>query len=329
MAKISSPWVGYGRGKLGEGVYYKHSGQQCARARNRQPNNPRTAEQAVQRMCVANAAKITKALSQIVNHSFEGKSVGAQSKNYFRKLAIRAFRAAAIEGILSDSAPAAASFSLKGSPAIGLCRNILISLGSLPRLDLTYDSEYDVVKMPYGNNQSSLQNITNQATYEAALADIYCEPGDQLTFVVYNQSSNVVASFQGKNDFDGRFGFAQVTFKSKCPENVNLKLFDNDGLFNSAFIESSEGLVNQILFSPGAEWQIYCWRILPAEFSYARAVAIIRTKNDKGKFKYSPAALLISEKLDNDASQTYPSYMNSESETEVGTQLYLRNAVGN
>lgn len=324
MAKISSPWVGISSGKLGEGVYYHRSGRQCARARNRQPANPKSAAQSMQRMVLATTAKLTKALEPIVNHSWEGKAVGLTSVNFFRSLAMKAFRAAAVDGLSADST-IKADFCLKGSPTFGICENIPVSRGSLSPIKIGSVSSKIMTAAWGGTGSGFSATISDEATYKAALADIFCEPGDQLTFIVVKRTDNVVATFGEENDYEHSVVYSRVTFKKEWSSGMTGKLASDAGVLNPVFIEKSEGTLPDI--EGGAQLEIDLEGMSP--YNSIIAATIIRSKKLENQTVYSSANLIIdaSEQDENDCQQTYPSYMDGAESVQVGTQLYLRNAV--
>lgn len=329
MATISSPWVGISRGKLGEGVYYHRSGKQCARARNRQPLNPKTAAQALQRMVLGTVSKVAKAYEPIVNHSWEGKAVGSDSVNYFRKLAMGAFRTAAVSGIDPDG-QLKADFALKGAPFVGMCSNLPISQGSLPTLAVTLSDKF--ISLPYATaaGQTNLSaTINNQEKYESALKELGCEPGDQLTFVVYAQNPNeIVATWGEESNCAAIVRYSRVTFKAQCPADANAALIDNTSHLNSIFIESSEGVLPGVSAdSDGAGIDVTA--MAPSGYSLICAATLIRSKKTENGTSYSTAKMAIDEDVfdANYAVNTYPSYMDGADEVQVGDQLYLRNAV--
>ena len=112
-------FLGFGRGSVGDTVLYRAYGEQLARARNRNPKNPKSAKQAVQRMILATSSKMTAAFDPLVNHSFEGVAVGADSLRLFRKLAMNRLRSAAA-GYLNDPSVVnvPADFAIKGAPIV-------------------------------------------------------------------------------------------------------------------------------------------------------------------------------------------------------------------
>lgn len=75
MAK-GNLFLGMGRGKVGDVVFYRMNGWQMARVRNRNPKNPRSNEQLYQRAVIATVMKAYSAGKEIFDHSFQGYTVG-------------------------------------------------------------------------------------------------------------------------------------------------------------------------------------------------------------------------------------------------------------
>lgn len=87
MAK-GNMFLGMSRGSVGDVTFYRGRGQQIARARNRNPKNPRSSAQTIQRMILATASKAYSRLKSITDHSFQGVSYGADSQSYFLRRAM-------------------------------------------------------------------------------------------------------------------------------------------------------------------------------------------------------------------------------------------------
>lgn len=93
MAK-GNLFLGTGRGKVGDVVFYRKNGEQITRVRNRSVKNPDTEAQQIQRAILASVSKAYQAGSAIFDHSFEGCGTGAECQNRFQKLNIDWLRSA-------------------------------------------------------------------------------------------------------------------------------------------------------------------------------------------------------------------------------------------
>lgn len=83
MAK-GNLFLGYGRGSVGDVTMSRTKGQQVARARNRQPMNPRTDAQVIQRAKMASAVKFFKMVpSGALKYAFEDKRPEESDYNAF------------------------------------------------------------------------------------------------------------------------------------------------------------------------------------------------------------------------------------------------------
>ena len=317
--------LGYGRKSIGDITLYRSGGMQRARARNRNPKNPRSASQAVQRMVLATAAKMASAYEPIVNHSWEGKEVGAKSVQYFRKLAMSKLRAAALASIkpaAGQSSTPVADFMLKGAPSIGIVEGLKISEGRLPVIGpLNLPDNALILTLT-----DALGTITDQASYEKELAKLGLEPGDQLTIVWQAINLNApVAAFGPEHDYSENVRYCRVTFKTEPTISASTTLIDS-GAWNSDFVESSEG-----------SWPALSTATTSLTFTIGEvggyvplAATLVRSKRiEGGKVYYSSAEMVCSAQNqdDNDANHTYQSYMDGTETEVIGEQLYLKNAV--
>lgn len=328
MARISSPWVGISKGKLGEGVYYHANGKQLARARNRQPANPRTDKQAVQRMVLASASKALAALRPLYDHSAEGVQVGQQSIFHWQRKLTQGFRAAAADGLDPNIVGGVvADFAIKGAPMIAIYDGMPLSEGRLTMRPIDNVSDNDLAL----SLASALSPaITTQAEYTAELAKLGIQPGDQLTFVyIAENTSQPVATFGNETDFAGIARYARVTFVSQLPENFGGSLIVGTA-FNPALIEKAEGTFpavsedtdeqrSNLVFSPSR----------PDGFIMLAATLVRSQLQTNGKTWYNSAKFIKDDNNfdENDANGTYPSYMDNAEGIDVGSPLYLKNAI--
>lgn len=100
-------FLGMARGAVGDVVFSRLDGQQVTRARNRNPRNPKTNAQLMQRAISATILRAYQSGKSIFDHSFEGKSAGAPNQREFMSLNMRALRSAMTAdltaGITDDS----------------------------------------------------------------------------------------------------------------------------------------------------------------------------------------------------------------------------------
>lgn len=85
MAK-GNLFLGQARGSVGDVTFYRMNGKQVARSRNRQPSNPNSDGQLIQRAITSTVGRAYQSGKAIFDHSFEGKRVPSGSANMFRKV---------------------------------------------------------------------------------------------------------------------------------------------------------------------------------------------------------------------------------------------------
>lgn len=106
MAK-DNLFLGMARGSVGDVTLYRANGQQLSRARNRNPRNPNSTRQAIQRAVSASVSRLYSLTRALTDHSFQGRRVGQENQRAFykRNMAIlRSLVLTAINDNLADTA---------------------------------------------------------------------------------------------------------------------------------------------------------------------------------------------------------------------------------
>ena len=85
-------FLGQGRGKMGDSVFYLKNGQQAFRVRRRQISNPNTSGMLVQRAIMATIMQAYSYGKAIFDHSFQGQKVGEGSQSKFMSVNLRKLR---------------------------------------------------------------------------------------------------------------------------------------------------------------------------------------------------------------------------------------------
>lgn len=239
--------LGYGRGKLGDIVLSRSGGRQIARARNREPRNPRSIAQQYQRMAFATAAATASAFKGIVNHSYEGIAYGTPSRSAFMRNAVAWLRAAALSNSVG------ANFNIKGLP-FAQANPLELSRGSLSMNDVSVYgvSEDDVVVRIFLQLKSALATtaFTTQAAYEAELGKLGLVPGDQLTYVALLSTTGVdgYADYGEATNYGTAASYARVTFVKNIPADFSGQLVVGYS-FNPALVERVDGVMPSIVIS--------------------------------------------------------------------------------
>lgn len=220
MAK-DNLFLGFGRGKVGDVVFYRRDGQQIARARNRAPRNPNTFKQQLQRAVSANVQRLYSAGMQVFNHSFEGFKVGEGNQRVFVKKNMDKLRSL----LVSDynlSRSNSDCLGRIGAPGLSIpvpFDGLIISNGSVQQTVFTFD-DTDGFSMPepLRNDQEAIVETVGNYALRVGLVpgDIYtfvafgCDPlqGAELAYFGPLDSYTVYASV-----FSQLFGFCQLRVK--------------------------------------------------------------------------------------------------------------------
>lgn len=172
---------GMARGKVGDVVFSRLNGQQISRVRNRQPYNPRTNKQLIQRAIMATVMLGYSAGKEIFNHSFQGKAVGAENQREFMRVNAKALRAAIANDLNNDVALANQVGRVVGPKAYAPTPfKCIISKGSYPQTFFKVASNGR--DFTYGDKE------TNE-TCAAYCARLGLVPGDIYTFVAFKTPS--------------------------------------------------------------------------------------------------------------------------------------------
>lgn len=164
-------FLGMARGSVGDVVFARQKGQQTARARNRQPNNPRTTKQMSNRAKIATMVRFfSRSRQNLFNYAFEGKKGNQSDYNAF-------------VSINSKNAPTNSFLAISQSwPSIG---EFFVSQGSLSTPTVSFDSgqRNPALKLK-ALSQPVLPSAYTIAQLSQQLIDTYSyQDGDYLTFV--------------------------------------------------------------------------------------------------------------------------------------------------
>lgn len=171
-------FLGFARGKVGDVVFSRQSGEQVARARNRSPKNPQSPLQMLQRVVLKTNSTAYSMLQPICNHSFQGRQEGTENQSRFSELNIAAMRRQ-LRDVINSGDPEeilqSTEYNFAGKySSLAQFRSYVISEGTLPILS------YDL-----GSNEGGLtfNGISATTTYAQVVAALGLQQGDQLTFV--------------------------------------------------------------------------------------------------------------------------------------------------
>lgn len=256
MAK-GNLFLGFGRGAVGDAVFYRAGGEQITRARNRSPKNSRTPLQLVQRVILKTVSNAYSLLQPLADHSFQGRQEGTPNQSEFSRLNIAMLREQLADVINSGDpeaivGSAAANFAAKGS-RLAEINPYIISQGTLPTVPVVYYVEGPGYYIPV--NGAVPDVMPSYATVAAALG---LSQGDQLTFVALtaNDSDAEGANSQytslhyARVILDPAGGDMSVPFGTDAnPRNEGSVIFTSgQGLvtFTLVGVDSADGEVNTL-----------------------------------------------------------------------------------
>lgn len=174
MAK-GNLFLGFGRGKVGDAVFYRTDGEQVTRSRNAHPANPKSYKQCIQRAIAASVQRLYSVGRELFDHSFEGLKVGKANQQRFAKLNMAALRQLVITD-LNDGNVDADCRGRVGFPGIRAAVpfvGAVVSEGSLVQNAFQYDN----------TDEYYLPAHTQGETVAEYAARIGLVPGDIYTFV--------------------------------------------------------------------------------------------------------------------------------------------------
>lgn len=188
MAK-GNIFLGYARGKIGDMVLTRVGGQQVERAYQKNPKNPQSHSQQMQRTRLANLVNFYRRGRSLLNHSFTNRPISQSSYNAFvsRNIGINAVRL--------TKAEAAAAMSVVGP--------FTISDGVLPPIQVNGGGVDSVTNIAVGKFTIA-DEVTTIGQLSRAIIDNNAEwaEGDQLTYVSVVQNGGV----------DGGYPFVQFSY---------------------------------------------------------------------------------------------------------------------
>lgn len=193
--------LGYSKGSVGDVTFYRSGGSQRSRARNRNPNNPRTEKQQTQRSRFANAVKFHKQVtSNFFRFAYEDKKVNESDYNAFMR------HNAKRSGFIGAQASKVANW-----PALGFWE---VTSGSLPTINKVLATSEDYVYDVASEASEALTTIGALSTYLISNDSSYRD-GDIITALLYVVDDGSESSFALPTiDTDNKFivGIAVMQF---------------------------------------------------------------------------------------------------------------------
>lgn len=164
--------MGNASGKLADVVLYRNAGAQVARLRVRNPKNPRSEQQLIQRVIQSTTSKAYSVLQAICNHAFEGKQSRTANQSEFMRLNV------ARDRYRVNVAPMGwRSLSNFNSRDLvePLANNYIVASGSLPEMQFSGDGQAFTIGAGSG--------LTSTDTYQQVCDKLGLQAGDQITII--------------------------------------------------------------------------------------------------------------------------------------------------
>lgn len=242
MAKISSPWVGIAKGKLGEAVYYRQNGETLARARNRQPANPNTEAQLIQRAITATVMQAYSAGIKILDHSFQGEKVPSGSQRAFMSANMKLLRNTISRDLaINNSASECEGVVVQRGANGPVPFAYQVSRGTLTQplfVVVSADIAENVTEMRPAVQLVALTEAEKAMTIPAYLATKGVAAGDIFTIVAYGCSDNASYYYRRFGEQPvSRFGFVRLTVKDVSESAVLMSA----ATFDDVFVQDTEG----------------------------------------------------------------------------------------
>lgn len=317
MAK-DNLFLGFARGKVGDLVFSRLNGVQVTRARNRNPRNPKSVPQILQRVIMNSAGKAYSLLQPIANHAFEGYSEGTPCQSRFMALNVAMLRDLASAVILDPTeetiiASEAANFSAKDD-SYAMANPWVISDGSLPRLNVTMSVDEGILHF----------NVpVTGMTYQDVVDGLGLQAGDQLTFLMLTHDftapgTSYVNGFEYARVIlmpsDGQMshGFIDAGTQSVVSPNER-----NAGSFSLLSAIQSEGAFT------GLRFRVRPAGLVDSARGACAAAVILSREGISGRWLRSPARFVINPELNTGwLGAAYASFMTEG----AASGLYLNQA---
>lgn len=171
--------LGYSRGSVGDVTFYRSGGSQRARARNRQPNNPRTRSQQTQRAIFSNAVKFYKlCVTNFFKFAYENKKPNESDYNAYMR-----------ENVARSCMMSRTAYYCEPYPALG---NWLVTRGSLQTIRNVESDNTKTPKFSFGVSTSASfsENTTIAEISNILLQSSEYQVGDIVTILEVDTIAN-------------------------------------------------------------------------------------------------------------------------------------------
>ena len=261
MAK-DNLFLGFGRGKVGDVVFYRSNGTQITRARNRNPRNPNSVPQRVVRAVNASVSRLYSIGQEIFNHAFEGAATPADNQRRFNSLNINLLRGLIADDLNSGrvDGDCLARVGARGLSAAVPFNGMQLSSGKLPNncFEMKSDGHFGMPEPLHSAPSVYTETVAQYATR------IGLVEGDIYTFVMIGTpgtTDSQLAYYGAEGEafnpcaaiFPFFFNYAQLIVKAEAFTNTDT--ISTSTKLSAIFGASDRGidLTNQplvVLFTP-------------------------------------------------------------------------------
>lgn len=226
MAK-GNPLLGFARGSIGDVTFWRQDGEQHTRARNRNPKNPQTPLQLLQRVCLKTASQAYSLMQQICDHSFQGLQEGTKNQSRFIMANVADMRARLASEINSGDAAiittsTKTNFATKDT-SLPVINEYIVSEGTLSPLAVELN--------PSGKCMLNFLTAFSGSipTYAELVNLLGVQRGDQLT--VISLLTDDTEAVPGTLGFFNGFYFGRVIL-DPAGGDMTVPFADNNGNIN-------------------------------------------------------------------------------------------------
>ena len=264
-------FLGFGRKTIGDVVFYKRKGssEQMARARNRNPHNPKTDKQLYQRAIMATVLQAYSAGKAIFDHSFEGHSVPDGSMTRFMKLNLRKLRDAIAEDITAGDVNPTPGRVVPPGATTPVPFAYRISEGSYANTLLTFDNT-----TPGGEGFKFPTPDAADTTPALYLSNHGFVPGDIYTIVGFGvDPNNAIAAYPDGSFHMCYFGWARLEVRKDAPTTGNVTIGNCFNITTSHIFDYADD-------APGTVFTLD--RLFDINQIAAGSIGAIRSRYDSG-----------------------------------------------
>lgn len=295
--------LGHARGKVGSLVFSRADGKQIVRSRAEVVKNPRTQSQMIQRIMLNTIAQAYSSMKDIVDHSFQGLSVGQQSMSYFMQRNLNNLRSkVAAEVAAGKTLAEIFDFSPLKSNKLAV-NEYEIAKGTLPEINVNFDAE----------GGRSIIIDADENTYASVAGWYGLKRGDQITIIQLCHD----------NTLGVKFLYARVILDPRNEDGTEASMgeaFILKGAINKPS-PRNEGIFQNIAFN---DKKIVM--TLSIDITYGGAIIVSRKAND-GTWLRSNATIKVDAKSGHGGSSMQTALdLLAQSGIEGLNDLYLNNA---